>query len=288
MATRTYPILRKTSSAYCSLREPHGRTGRTTSPSIRPPLPHRGIPHACGSSSSCSHSMVPFPISIAASPSLYSHAQEPISARGWCMQEYFMSLRALIFTSQTLQFRCQTTTQNIGGAFYSPLYERRLPDMLLHRDPPVTEPDSEACIEAHHAWKDLVADYSRRAVSNASDRLVACGALAEEFQRVLRSDYLAGLWRDSLLAHLLWFKRENAHLPLSTEASRRCAGRARPRFRSSRVGRSSDVRLSSRTLRCRSDRLRRECSSCARRCDAVRCSIEVLGPFSSSCNLCHL
>ncbi|KAI0369473.1 HET-domain-containing protein [Pilatotrama ljubarskyi] len=144
---------------------------------------------------------------------LYSHAQEPISARGWCMQEYFMSLRALIFTSQTLQFRCQTTTQNIGGAFYSPLYERRLPDMLLHRDPPVTEPDSEACIEAHHAWQDLVADYSRRAVSNASDRLVACGALAEEFQRVLHSDYLAGLWRDRLLAHLLWFKRENAHLP---------------------------------------------------------------------------
>ncbi|KAI0350134.1 HET-domain-containing protein [Trametes cingulata] len=144
---------------------------------------------------------------------LYSHAQEPISSRGWCMQEYFMSARALIFTSCTLQFRCQTSTRNIGDAFYDPFHERRLPDILLQRNPPVVEPDSDACIAAHHAWQDLIVDYSRRAVSEPSDRLVACGALAEEFQRILRSEYLAGLWRDRLLAHLLWFKREDAHLP---------------------------------------------------------------------------
>lgn len=144
---------------------------------------------------------------------LYSHASEPISARGWCMQEYFMSPRALIFTSQTLQFRCQTTTQSIGHALYNPFHERRLPDALLLPDPPLLHPGSQDLVGVHHAWQDLVTDYSRRAVSCPSDRLVACGALAETFSRVLRSDYLAGLWRDRLLAHLLWFKRENADMP---------------------------------------------------------------------------
>lgn len=65
----------------------------------------------------------------------------------------------------------------------------------------------------HHAWQDLVTDYNRRAVSSPLDRLVACDALAEVFSHVLRSDYLAGLWRDRLLVHLLWFKRQKAHMP---------------------------------------------------------------------------
>lgn len=35
----------------------------------------------------------------------YTRALEPINARGWCLQEYYMSPRSLIFTSESLQFR---------------------------------------------------------------------------------------------------------------------------------------------------------------------------------------
>lgn len=51
-----------------------------------------------------------------------------------------MSPRALLFTSQTLQFRCQANTKNVGDSFYSPLAtsepgaghgERRLPEALF-------------------------------------------------------------------------------------------------------------------------------------------------------------
>lgn len=42
----------------------------------------------------------------------YSSNPGPISTRAWCMQEYLMSPRSLIFTPRTLQFRCQTTTQS--------------------------------------------------------------------------------------------------------------------------------------------------------------------------------
>ncbi|KAI0825323.1 heterokaryon incompatibility protein-domain-containing protein [Trametes gibbosa] len=147
----------------------------------------------------------------------YNHAWDPISGRGWCMQEYLMSPRALLFTSQTLQFRCQTATHCIGDAIYDPTDERRIPDVLFLSEPPLLEHHSEDWIGVHAAWRGVVDDYSRRTISVPSDKLVACGAIAEEFHRVLRSDYLAGLWRHTLLDDLLWFKETGSDTPRPAE-----------------------------------------------------------------------
>ncbi|KAI0369471.1 HET-domain-containing protein [Pilatotrama ljubarskyi] len=146
----------------------------------------------------------------------YSHAHEPISARGWCLQEYLMSPRALLFTSQTLQFRCHTSTQNIGDAVHEGGGERRLPDALfrpLDCDRPPVERGSKEWLDVRKAWQDIVEDYTRRTVGVASDKLVACSAVATAFQRVLHTDYLAGLWRDTLLIDLLWYKEKGDGLP---------------------------------------------------------------------------
>ncbi len=143
----------------------------------------------------------------------YSHAWEPISARGWCLQEYLMSPRSLIYTSQTLQFRCQTATHNIGGAVHEAGDERRLPDTLFSADAPPTPRDSKEWLDVRKAWMGVVEDYTRRTVGVSADKLVACGAIATEFQRVLCTDYLAGLWRDTLLIDLLWYKEEGADVP---------------------------------------------------------------------------
>ncbi|EIW52293.1 HET-domain-containing protein [Trametes versicolor FP-101664 SS1] len=142
-----------------------------------------------------------------------SHDWEPISGRGWCMQEYFMSPRALVFTSQTIQYKCQTHTRNIGRAFHSWYGERRLADVLLRPDPPHVVHNSKDWVAAHGSWLHVVEDYSRRAVSVPSDKLVACGALAAVFQRALRSDYLAGLWRATLLRDLMWYTPDGARRP---------------------------------------------------------------------------
>lgn len=145
----------------------------------------------------------------------YSHASEPISARGWCMQEYMMSLRSLIFTSETLQFRCQRGTQNVGKSFYNPSGEPRLPDILFAprlSESRALDHGSHGWSDVHTAWLRVVEDYTRRTISFPWDKLVACGAIAEAFQHVLRSDYLAGLWRDTLSCDLLWHKEDGAHL----------------------------------------------------------------------------
>lgn len=151
------------------------------------------------------------------STSRYNYAQEPISARGWCMQEYLMSPRALIFTSQTLQFRCPTETQNVGHSFYCPNGERRLPDTLLLPDPPTQQYGSGPWGVVHDEWLRVVEDYSQRSISDPSDKLVACGAIAQAFQHALGSEYLAGLWRDTLLIDLLWCKAEGTPLTRPAE-----------------------------------------------------------------------
>ncbi|KAI0350133.1 HET-domain-containing protein [Trametes cingulata] len=146
----------------------------------------------------------------------YNPASEPISGRGWCMQEYLMSARALLFASHTLQYRCLTATQNVGGAYHDTFYERRLPDVLFLADSLPIKHGSKEWEVVRKAWQEVVADYTQRSISVSSDKLVACGGIAEEFARVLRSDYLAGLWRDTLLGDLLWSKRAGSDLPRPT------------------------------------------------------------------------
>lgn len=145
-------------------------------------------------------------------------ASEPIHKRGWCLQELYMSPRALIFTSETLRFRCQQITKNIGNSFYHlASTELRLPDVLFCPDAsPPMERRSKEWWAIHRAWFDIVHQYARRTIGQASDKLVACGALAEAFHRVLGSDYLAGLWRDTLLQDLLWVRMEDDRLRRKT------------------------------------------------------------------------
>ncbi|KAH9849259.1 heterokaryon incompatibility protein-domain-containing protein [Lenzites betulinus] len=144
---------------------------------------------------------------------LYDRTREPISARGWCMQEYFVSPRALVFASHTLLLRCQTTTRCIGDAFHSLYRDTRLPPVLFRadHDPGPThahsmQPGAPEWLAVREAWMAIVPDYTARAIGVPADKLVAFGAVAEMFQRVLRTEYLAGLWRNTLLLDLSWSK----------------------------------------------------------------------------------
>lgn len=145
-------------------------------------------------------------------PNRGSDDLEPISTRGWCMQEYLMSPRSLIFTSKTLQFRCLTTTQNVGNSLRDTVEEWRIPRTLFLPDSPPAEHGSTEWDDVHGEWLGVLGDYSRRTTSLPSDKLVACGAVAEQFHRVLHSDYLAGMWRHSILLELLRCAAQGEHL----------------------------------------------------------------------------
>ncbi|PTD12320.1 2,4-dichlorophenol 6-monooxygenase [Fusarium culmorum] len=58
-------------------------------------------------------------------------------------------------------------------------------------------------------WRDLVEEYSGRDLTKPSDKLPALAGLAEKFQRVLKSPFLAGLWEKNLRADLAWHTSGN-------------------------------------------------------------------------------
>ncbi len=135
---------------------------------------------------------------------------DPVDRRGWCLQELYMSPRALIFASKTLRFRCQETTPNVGNSIRRTYRDVWLPDILFHPAPPPVQHGSKEWADIHTQWGRIANQYNGRTLGQASDKLVACGALAEAFHRVLRSDYLAGMWRDTLLYDMLWRAHKSA------------------------------------------------------------------------------
>ncbi|KAI0655306.1 heterokaryon incompatibility protein-domain-containing protein, partial [Cubamyces menziesii] len=134
-------------------------------------------------------------------------SDDPLKFRAWCLQERLLSTRSLVFTSQTLQLRCHTHTQNVGGAYHDGLNDvPRLPEAILRPTRHILRGSGE-WKEICHRWRNIVGDYTQRSLSNPSDKLVALSALAELFAPTLGPDYLAGLWRDTLLYDLLWMPR---------------------------------------------------------------------------------
>ncbi|KAI0649828.1 HET-domain-containing protein [Trametes meyenii] len=137
----------------------------------------------------------------------YDGLSEPINQRAWCLEERFLSPRALVYASHTLQFQCRTATVNIGNAVCGPTVAQHLPDLLFRPDAelPITiSPSDKDALR--WAWLKIVGNYTQRAVTKPGDKLIAFAAIAELFHRVWKTDYLAGLWRDTLILDLLWFK----------------------------------------------------------------------------------
>ncbi|KAI0717077.1 heterokaryon incompatibility protein-domain-containing protein [Earliella scabrosa] len=152
----------------------------------------------------------------------YDPGREPVHTRGWCMQEYFLSPRKLIFASHTLQYSCFSRgTRNIGAAD-NPWWISSARDPTPYRKLPILAPspsntfylslaEREQVETVRKAWKATIENYTKRGVSVPSDKLVAISALAEEFSRTIQSRYLAGLWARTLLPDLLWSKEHAAH-----------------------------------------------------------------------------
>ncbi|EIW59567.1 HET-domain-containing protein [Trametes versicolor FP-101664 SS1] len=160
-----------------------------------------------------------------------SHGDELgfMARRAWCMQEYLLSPRALIFAPSTLLFRCLTAdAAGVGSSGYSIEHDLRIPTSLfLPRTAPAAEPNSKEWEEMCEAWMNVVWDYTRRTASEESDKLVACAAVAEQFHFVLGSEYLAGLWRsDTLLIRLLWKADKSTAASLGCRHTRPTAYRA--------------------------------------------------------------
>ncbi|KAJ3558459.1 hypothetical protein NPX13_g9700 [Xylaria arbuscula] len=155
---------------------------------------------------------------------LFDHEHHPIGyglplfERAWTFQERLISLRVLFFGPAEVSFECLShDCCHCGGTASRGRKGRTLRITKLQEDSLRGPSDvARRDIQARFAWRKLVREYSTRDLSFARDKLLAIGALAELWQRVLPGDqYLAGLWSGWLIEDLLWSDQGGGYLQLS-------------------------------------------------------------------------
>ncbi|KAF2116879.1 heterokaryon incompatibility protein-domain-containing protein [Lophiotrema nucula] len=134
-----------------------------------------------------------------------SHANSPLSLRGWTFQERAVARRVLSFTDQEMSWECNSAWHcECGARDHIPrsafaAYEGH---MLCHLI------DSADERTLYRVWREnIVEKYSTRALSKRSDKLPAISAIANVFLERLNSlrpahlpsiTYAAGLWHNAI------------------------------------------------------------------------------------------
>ncbi|KAA8572051.1 hypothetical protein EYC84_001977 [Monilinia fructicola] len=146
----------------------------------------------------------------------------PLLTRGWAFQERIFSLRTISFHAAELTWDCQheikcecgtsgsvdhteqatNFTKQYIGKFYE-ARDRWGADFIEQ-----SEEDWEGGIT--NPWHEIVSQFSTLKLTMASDRLPALSGMAQYFDAYMKSgvrgtQYLAGLWRDSLVKDLCWY-----------------------------------------------------------------------------------
>ncbi|KAF2687377.1 HET-domain-containing protein [Lentithecium fluviatile CBS 122367] len=129
---------------------------------------------------------------------------EPLSNRGWVLQERVLATRTLHFASDQMLFECYGHCRSEDGFRMS----GRINDILQHSKPGISgqsNNDAKASMfRGPSLWYDLLNSYSRRKLTKKTDKLPALSGLARVVEEQIGDEYVAGLWRSTLLEGILW------------------------------------------------------------------------------------
>ncbi|OLN81332.1 hypothetical protein CCHL11_08581 [Colletotrichum chlorophyti] len=137
--------------------------------------------------------------------------KEPLSERAWGLQERVLSRRVLHFGSEQMYWECLEGFETEEGL--------KLPFRLpaVSTDPEIIAYMKERELDNAHSfggtdkstthmqtWSHILSKYGRRKLGNPQDKLPAISGVARSFSKELNDEYLAGLWRKSLIEGLCW------------------------------------------------------------------------------------
>lgn len=121
-----------------------------------------------------------------------SFSKEPLSERGWALQERTMAQRTLHYNDRQMYFECThgiEAEDGYCGAFSGNYYQQ------CELGPP------ESCLDF---WYSLIRQFGQRKLSRGTDRLPAMSGWAKKLQKSIKADYVAGLWSNSLIRGMAW------------------------------------------------------------------------------------
>lgn len=129
---------------------------------------------------------------------------EPLSRRGWALQERVLAKRIIHYNARQVYFECDQGIFAEDGSYqkrrYCGLNDRLSPS----REPPASSESLPDYKEDLSLWHSLVWAYGQRRLSKPTDRLPAISGLARLFHRRLGGQYVAGLWSKAMMEGLAW------------------------------------------------------------------------------------
>lgn len=134
-------------------------------------------------------------------PLQHDRRKFPLLKRAWVYQERLLSPRVLHFAGYELIFECKDLADCECGAisifddvFRRPLVESKAVDPL----------PKGTCVNFY--WPKIVVEYSHLDLTYPNDIFPALSGLVKHLCSTASDQYVAGLWRNSLLLDLLWFR----------------------------------------------------------------------------------
>jgi hypothetical protein len=135
----------------------------------------------------------------------------PLLKRAWVYQERILSRRVLFFTPLEAVFECGSATKTDSDHDW-------VDSDMKHKFAETVYADSQKVMSFHGVenkidqinwvWRHLVTEFTHLGLTMEKDTLPAMAGIAKRLQIALNgqdnSNYLAGLWRQTLIQDLLW------------------------------------------------------------------------------------
>ena len=145
-------------------------------------------------------------------------AAEPLSSRGWTLQERLLSPRTIHYASDQLYFECETGMVSEDGFRFPEvryglgrLVQKQLIPEAMHG---ISTAGGMSLIPGVHTsktglrwdggWIGLVENYTRRRLTVEQDKLPAVAGVASALVGATGDKYLAGLWQGHIYEDLCW------------------------------------------------------------------------------------
>lgn len=150
-------------------------------------------------------------------------SQSDFNERGWILQEMLLSPRLLVFGRDRLYFECHEEKKDEVGFEYENPWDRYKSQIRKTRHGYINSAarmhagrsfverltsrfreDRIRNFTIAHPWNGMLKNYNLRVLTEATDVLTALSGVSREFQRSSGYRYVAGLWKEDIIANLHW------------------------------------------------------------------------------------
>ena len=151
-----------------------------------------------------------------------------LNTRGWIFQERLASTAVVHYTDEEIVWECNCGPRSETMGLQTP-FDWGSSELRTTLTGPINKPNrfldttkTEVMTRGRvfDTWMLWVIRYTQRDLTNRKDRLPAIGGLAKVLSSRFGLTYIAGLWRESLPAGLLWFRVPDSPREKGTETDR--------------------------------------------------------------------